>query len=73
MELESLVQIADDLLHGYMVHGVAGPDVMSDRPASHPDDADDDLHVLRLVIAAVAASIAKLAGPAPSKYVQLMT
>ena len=53
MELESLVQIADDFLHGVVVHGVAGPDVMSDRPASHHDDADDDLHVLRLAVATV--------------------
>src|SRR5262249_50346691 len=54
VEPKSLMQIADDLLHRAVVHGVAGPDVMSDRPASHHDDADDDLYVVWLAIAAVA-------------------
>ena len=71
-EMKSLVQIADDLLHGFMVHGVAGPDMMSDRPASHHDDADDDLHVLGLS-SRLWPCLAKLAGPAPSKYVLVMS
>ena len=48
------MQVADDLLDGGMVDAVAGPDMMGDRPARDHHHADDDLHVLRLAIAAVA-------------------
>ncbi len=54
VEPEPLVQVADGLLHGAMVHLVAGPDVMRDGPACHHHDADDYLDIVRFAIPAVA-------------------
>ena len=54
VESESLVQVADGLCDGGVVHLVAGPDVMRDRPASHHHHGDDHLDVVRLAVSAVA-------------------
>src|SRR5208282_429463 len=54
VEPESLVQVGDGLADGGVVHFVAGPDVMRDRPAGHHHHGDDHLDVVRLAIAAVA-------------------
>ena len=53
-EPKSLVQVVDGLADGGMVHLVAGPDVMRDRPARDHHHSDDHLDVVRLVVAAVA-------------------
>ena len=54
VEPESPVQVGDSLADGGVVHLVAGPDMMRDRPAGHHHHGDDDLDVVRLAIAAVA-------------------
>src|SRR5208337_235355 len=54
VEAESLVQVGDGLADGGVVHFVAGPDVMRDRPAGHHHHGNDHLDVVRLAIAAVA-------------------
>ena len=54
VEPESLVQVGDGLADGGVVHFVAGPDVMRDRPAGHHHHGNDHLDVVRLAIAAVA-------------------
>ncbi len=53
-EPEALVQIGDGLADGGVVHLVAGPNVMRDRPAGDHHHGDDHLDVVRLAIAAVA-------------------
>src|SRR5208337_3885988 len=53
VEPEALVQVGDGLADGGVVHFVAGPDVMRDRPAGHHHHGDDHLDVVRLAIAAV--------------------
>ena len=54
VEPEALVQVGDGLADGGVVHFVAGPDVMRDRPAGHHHHGNDHLDVVRLAIAAVA-------------------
>ncbi len=54
VEPESPVQVGDGLADGGVVHLVAGPDMMRDRPAGHHHHGDDHLDIVRLAIAAVA-------------------
>ena len=54
VEPEAPVQVGDGLADGGVVHFVAGPDVMRDRPAGHHHHGNDHLDVVRLAIAAVA-------------------
>jgi hypothetical protein len=53
-KMETTRQIADYLLDRGHVQAIAFPHVMGDRPARHHHQANDDLHVLRLAVAAVA-------------------
>src|SRR5262249_52515009 len=53
-EPESLVQVVDGFADGGVVHLVAGPNVMRDRPARDHYHRDDHLDVVRLAVAAVA-------------------
>ena len=54
VEPEALVQVGDGLADGGVVHLVAGPNVMRDRPARDHHHGNDHLNVMRLAIAAVA-------------------
>ncbi len=52
-EAESLLQVADDLLHSVVIDTVSRPYVMGDWPACDHHHADYDLNVMRLTVATV--------------------
>ena len=54
LEPEALVQVANRFLYCPVVHLVACPDVMGDRPAGHHHNPDDHLDIVRLAIPAIA-------------------